>query len=119
MVTKSHLCIIFIAYIIVKGNCMNKKQKISVITAVVIVLLTIIIWQIYGGEIFTKSQVLVEKKDPLFGFTDKQWVDKFIWGLDLSLLISGISVFIAGVLFFVFRDKKSKTNGTNSSKELS
>ena len=67
MVTKSHLCIIFFADLLVKGSCMNKKQKITLITAAVIVLLTLIIWQVYGGEIFTKNQVLVEKKDPLFG----------------------------------------------------
>ena len=119
MVTKSHLCVIFFTDLLVKGNCMNKKQKITLITAAVIVVISIIIWQIYGGEIFTKNQVLVEKKDPLFGFTEKKWVDKFIWGLDLSLLLSGISVFISGILFFVFRDKKSKMEGTDSSKELS
>ena len=87
---------------------MNKKQKITLITAAVIILLTVIIWQIYGGEIFTKSQVLIEKKDPLFGFTEKKWIDKFIWGLDLSLLISGVTALLSGVLFFVFRDKKPK-----------
>ena len=46
---------------------MNKKQKWILITAGIIVLLSIIVWLLYGGEIFTKTQVLVEKKDELFG----------------------------------------------------
>lgn len=87
---------------------MNKKQKIILYIVVSIIVVTLVLWQIFGGEIFTKTQVLVEKKEPLFGFTEKQWVDKFIWGLDLSLLISGISVVSGGVLFFIFRNKKSQ-----------
>ncbi len=85
---------------------MNKKQKIILIAVASVIVLSLIVWQIYGGEYFTKNQVLVEKKDELFGFTEKQWVDKFIWGLDLSLLISGISAVSGGVLFFIFRNKK-------------
>lgn len=87
---------------------MNKKQKVILISVVAVVILSLIVWQIYGGEIFTKTQVLVETKDELFGWTEKKWEDKFIWGLDLSLIISGASVFIGGVLLFVFRNKRIK-----------
>ena len=87
---------------------MNKKQKVILASAAAVVILSLIVWQIYGGEIFTKTQVLVETKDELFGWTEKKWEDKFIWGLDLSLMISGASVFIGGVLLFVFRNKKNK-----------
>ncbi len=87
---------------------MNKKQKVVLIVVLVIISLSLIIWRIYGGEIFTKTQILVEKKDELFGWTNKQWVNKFIWGLDLSLLISGVSAVTGGVLFFIFRNKKTQ-----------
>ncbi|MBM4170403.1 MAG: hypothetical protein FJ214_00860 [Ignavibacteria bacterium] len=89
---------------------MNKKQKLAVIISVSIVLATIAVWLLFGGEIFTKTQVLVEKKDELFGWTEKTWEDKFIWGLDLSLLVSAISLAIGSILFFVFRSKKNFNN---------
>ena len=87
---------------------MNKKQKITLIIVVSIVAASLIVWQIFGGELFTKTQVLVEKKDELFGWTEKDWVDKFIWGLDLSLLISGVSVVAGGIFYYIFRSKKSE-----------
>lgn len=86
---------------------MNKKQKIVLIIVIEIIFLSLIIWFFSGGEIFTKTHILVETKDELFGWTEKKWMDKFIWGLDLSLLISGISIVIGGLLIFVLRDKKN------------
>ncbi len=86
---------------------MNKKQKNVIVISLSVIIISIIIWQIYGGEIFTKTQVLVETKDELFGWTEKKWEDKFIWGLDLSLAISGTSFVIGGILFFLFKNKKN------------
>jgi len=86
---------------------MNKKQKNVLIIVSVVILLSFIVWQIYGGEIFTKTQVLIEKKDVVFGWTKKEWIDRFVWGLDLSLLISGVAALTGGILFFIMRDKKS------------
>lgn len=86
---------------------MNNKQKTILFMVISIVLLSMTIWLFYGGEIFTKSQVLIETKDELFGWTEKKWVDKFVWGLDLSLLISGLSILIGGFLFWIFRNKNS------------
>ncbi len=91
-----------------KGSTMNNKQKFILIITVAIIFISLIIWQIYGGELFTKTQVLIEKKDELFGWTEKVWEDKFIWGLDLSAGISGVTVLIGGILFFIFRNKKPK-----------
>lgn len=88
---------------------MNKKQKIVLYTGLGIILVTLIIWGFYGFEIFTKSQVLVEQKDELFGMVRQVWVDKFIWGLDLSLAISGFTVFVGGILMFIFRTKNLKS----------
>lgn len=85
---------------------MNKKQKIVLYAVISIILFSFVIWLIYGGEIFTKTQVMIETKDELFGWTERKWVDKFVWGLDLSLLINGLSFVIGGILFFIFRNKK-------------
>ena len=87
---------------------MNRKQKITLIIVLSVIVISLIVWQLYGGELFTKSQVLVEKKDELFGWTQKEWVDKFVWGLDLSLLICGVSAVVGGIFYYIFRNKKSE-----------
>ncbi len=89
---------------------MNIKQKRTLIIAAVIIVTLLIIWVAFGGHIFTRTQVLVEKKDELFpDMVQKEWVNKFIWGLDLSLVISIITIFIGSILFYLFRDKKRST----------
>ena len=85
---------------------MNKKQKITLLVGLIIIALAFIVWLYYGGELFTKTQVLIEKKDELFGTTYKEWQNKFIWGLDYTMYISGATVAVCTVLFFVFRKKK-------------
>lgn len=85
---------------------MNKKQLKIFLIADTIIVASIVVWIVYGMEIFTKNQVLIEKKDELFGWTEKVWVDKFIWGLDLSLAIIGITLAVGGFLFYKFRNKK-------------
>ena len=85
----------------------NKKQKKTLYTAVIIIAATFLVWVFYGGEIFTKTQVLVEVKDELFG-TTKEWKNQFIWGLDLSLAISGITVLIALITMFFQKNKKEQ-----------
>ena len=86
---------------------MNKKQKYILYTGLAIIALSLILWQIFGGDIYTKTQVLVETEDELFG-TTREYVDHFVWGLDLSALISGITVLISAMLIFLFRTKKVK-----------
>lgn len=89
---------------------MNKKQKTIFTVGAVIIASSIIVWLSSGGEIFTKTQVLVEKKDELFpDMVDRQWVNKFIWGLDLSGVISLITVVLCGFFYFLFRDKKKSS----------
>jgi len=80
---------------------MNSRQKNIVILTLSIILLSFLIWFFFGGEIFTKTQILIETKDELFGWTEKKWEDKFVWGLDLSLLIILIATITGGVLFLV------------------
>lgn len=84
---------------------MNKKQKIVLYSSLAVIILSLIVWQLYGGEVFTKTQVLVEVKDELFG-TTKEWRDQFVWGLDLTGIVSAASVLIGSVLIFVFRTKR-------------
>ncbi len=85
---------------------MNRKQKIILVSFGFVALGAILIWISYGGEIFTKTQVLIEKKDELFGWSQKEWINKFIWGLDLSGALIFASALISGILLFIYRSKK-------------
>ena len=85
---------------------MNKKQKITLIIGAVLIISALIIWLAHGAEIFTKTEVLVEKYDELFGYTYEEWVDKIIIGLDYAGSFSAVVAIITVVLLFVFKDKK-------------
>jgi|GEM_PF-675239 len=85
---------------------MNKNQKLFLSIGLIVISASFIVWAIFGFEIFTKTQVLVETKDELFGWSEKKWIDKFIWGLDLTLLISGITILLGGILMYFFRNRK-------------
>lgn len=101
---------------------MNKYQKITIITGLMIIATAVVIWIVSGGEIFTKTQVLIEKKDALFGTTYRELQDKFIFGLLPSGLsftleslavtsLSSIVVVLSGILFFIFKRKgKNETS---------
>lgn len=85
---------------------MNKKQKVTVLVCSIIIITSFIIWIASGSEVFTKTQVLIEKKDELFGTTYKEWKDQFIWGLDLTGAISGFIVITGSILLWILRRKK-------------
>jgi len=87
---------------------MNKKQKIVLVVGVVLIFSALILWLAHGGEIFTKTQVLIEKQDDLFGTTYNEWEDKIVVGLDYAGGFSGIVAVISAMLFFFFRTKKEK-----------
>lgn len=87
---------------------MNNKQKIILIIGSVLVVAALIVWITNGGEIFTKTQVLVEKKDDLFGTTYKEWQDKLVIGLDYAGGFSAIVLVIISLLLFFFRTKKEE-----------
>lgn len=84
----------------------NKKQKNILVACGVIIILSLLIWLFSGGEIFTKTEVLVEKYDEVFETNYSEWEEQFIWGLDLSAVISAVSLVIGGIFFFLFRNKK-------------
>lgn len=93
---------------------MNKKQKFTFAIALLIIVIAFIIWIFSGTYVFTQTQVLIVKTDPLFGTTYKVWQNKFIWGLDLTLIVSAVSVISSVILFFIFRDKRKTQNEINS-----
>ncbi len=86
---------------------MNKKQKIVLVVGAVLIFSALILWLAHGGDIFTKTQVLIEKQDDLFGTTYNEWQDKIVIGLDYAGGFSGIVAAITAVLFFFFRTKKN------------
>ncbi len=92
----------------------NKKQKYTILGCLSIIILVFIIWIINGSYVFTQTQVLISKKDPLFGTTYKVWKNKFIWGLDLTLVITALSIILSTVLIFVFKNKGKELNEENN-----
>ena len=86
---------------------MNKKQRIVLVTGAVLIISALVIWLAHGAEIFTKTQVLIEKQDELFGTVYKEWEDKIIIGLDYAGGFSAVVAVITGFLYFIFRNKKT------------
>jgi multidrug efflux pump subunit AcrB len=84
---------------------MNSKQKKSVIISVVVAIISIFPYLYYGLNTLTKTSVIVEKKDELFDTVYKVTENKFIWGLDLTLLVMGVSLLIGGLLYYFYKDK--------------
>lgn len=85
---------------------LNKKQKKTLFISSMLVLLSLIAWQIFGGEVFTKTEVLIEKKDDLLGTSYKEWQDKFVLGLDYTLALISLIIFCSGVIIYRQRNKK-------------
>ena len=85
---------------------MNKKQKIILVVGAILIFSAFILWLAHGGEFFTKTQVLIEKQDELFGTTYKEWKDKIVIGFDYAGSFSAVIVVISDVLFFFFLTKK-------------
>ncbi|MCH7722941.1 MAG: hypothetical protein IIC76_06315 [Bacteroidetes bacterium] len=84
---------------------MNKKQKITLVVGFILVISALLLWLAHGGDIFTKTEVLIEKKDELFDTTYKEWEDKIVVGLDYAGSFSALVVVVTGVFFFLFRTK--------------
>jgi len=85
---------------------LNKSQKYILIGGLLIISAALIIWAGFGGEVFTKTEILVDRKDNLLGTTYKEWQEKFILGLDLTIVFILISTLITITAFFFKRDKK-------------
>ncbi len=77
---------------------MNKAQKKILLFTSIIVLLSFVMWFVDGFEIITATKkVWVDTSQSSTG--GQRIEDKFIWGLDLTLLISGVAMIIGGILY--------------------
>ncbi len=86
----------------------NKRQKRTMVIALFLIAIALVVWIAYGANIFTKTKVLVERKDELFGTTYKEWQDKLVLGLDYISVFMGAVVVIAGVFLFKFKSHKKE-----------
>lgn len=84
---------------------LNNKQKKILVIGLLLSLAALIIWAGFGAEVFTKTQVLVEKKDELFGTAYKEWKDQFVLGLDYTLGFIGAVFVLSTVLLWKTRTK--------------
>ncbi len=87
---------------------LNKNQKKTIYIGLALIIVVVLVWVGFGMEIFTKTQVIVEKTDELFGTTYKEFEDKFILGLDYTAAISFAVLVISLIIAFFQRTKKEK-----------
>lgn len=86
---------------------MNTKQKFSLIIGGAFIVVALAAWLFYGGEIFTKTSVLIERPDELFPDQKVlEWEDRFVLGLDYTLAFSFIVAILTTIFFFIFKNKK-------------
>jgi hypothetical protein len=78
---------------------MNSKQRLVLIIGILVILSSFVIWQLTGGEFFTQTEIIVDKQDEFFKKTTKELEEKFVWGLDLTLIVSGITLVISGYVY--------------------
>lgn len=89
------------------GFQMQKSiQKKILFFTVLIVLLAIVIWVIDGMEFITTTQKVLTDNS-IENRNDSVIIEeKFIWGLDLTLLVSGITLITGGFLFRKYDKQK-------------
>ena len=99
---------------------MNKNQKYVMIIGTILIASALIYWYSQGAEVFTKSQVLIDKTtdlDRMLGVENKEYIDQFVLGLFPSGMssiaeissaasISGFVVLLSGFLIYFFRNKR-------------
>ena len=87
---------------------MNKKQKTALYGGLTIIAVASLVWLFNGAEIFTKTQVIVERKDELFGTSYKEWQNTFKLGFDYVFGISFITVVTSSILIYLFKNKRKE-----------
>jgi len=85
----------------------NRNQKRIFFIGLLFIAAAILVWVGFGAEIFTKTQVLVEKQDELLGTSYKEWEDQFVLGLDYTVGISGLIILSSSIV--VWRQRKSRS----------
>ena len=84
---------------------LNQKQKKIIYVWLLIVAVAILLWVGFGGEVFTKTQIIVEKRDELLGTTFKEWEEKFVLGLDYTIGFIGIVSMITAFIVWWLKTK--------------
>jgi hypothetical protein len=82
----------------------NNNQKKTLIIWLIITTAALIIWIGLGGEIFTKTQIMIEKQDELMGTSIKEWKNQFVLGLDYTTGFIGILSAI--IITFLWKQRK-------------
>lgn len=102
---------------------MKKNQKYVLTIGTILIVSALIYWYSQGAEVFTKTQVMVDKTtdlDRMLGVENKQYVDQFVFGLFPSGMtsikelasafsISGVIIVVAGLLIYLLRNKRKET----------
>jgi len=102
---------------------MNKNQKYIAVIGIILIAIALFYWYSQGAEVFTKTQVLIDKTtdlDRMLGVENKQYVDQFVFGLLPSgrssimeiistASIAGVVVILSGILIYLFRNKRKET----------
>ncbi|MDP2302835.1 MAG: hypothetical protein Q8N03_10485 [Ignavibacteria bacterium] len=83
----------------------NAKQKKVLLIWLSAIAAAILIWFSFGGEIFTKTQVLMETNDEIFGGT-KAWKNQFVLGLDYTLGFIGMVTIITVFIMWRLKTKR-------------
>lgn len=84
---------------------LNKKQKRTIYTGLLTITAALLLWIGFGSEVFTKTQILIEKKDEFLGTSYKEWKDQFVLGLDYTLGFIGVITLITGIIIWVQRTR--------------
>ncbi|OGU44148.1 MAG: hypothetical protein A2000_03940 [Ignavibacteria bacterium GWB2_36_8] len=85
---------------------LNRNQKKTFLIGLLLIAAAFLVWIGFGAEIFTKTQVLIEKKDELLGTTYKEWKDQFVLGLDYALGFIFILSVVIFIIIFKLKDRK-------------
>lgn len=88
---------------------MNKNQRIINFLAIFAIVAIIAVWLFQGAEIFTKTKILVDNTtelDKMLGVKNEIWVDKFILGLDYSVVAIGFIIIITIALNYLLKTKR-------------
>ena len=85
---------------------LNRNQKKTFLIGLLLIAAAFLVWIGFGAEIFTKTQVLIEKKDELLATTYKEWKDQFVLGLDYALGFIFILSVVIFIIIFKLKDRK-------------
>jgi len=91
---------------------MNKKQRTINLIAFLAIFGIIIFWLLQGAEIFTKTKVLIDQTselDKMLGVKNEVWVDKFILGLDYSVVAIVIILILTYILNNLIKNKRKES----------